>query len=93
MGSLNSVVCTQVIPSGKGVNVPKDFQPSPQSFSPQEHTLRCLDYIQKAAKALEAKIKKDEEAPAWVQRKIYEAKMDLGMAVAYLQQAAQKEQK
>ena len=88
----SGIVDKQVIPSGKGVRVPKDFRPSPQSFSPQENTLRSLEYIQKAAKALETKVKKDEIAPAWVQRKIQEAKMDLGMAVSYLQRASKKEQ-
>lgn len=65
--------------------MPRDFQPSKQSLSPVGNTVQTLRYLRKAADAIEARVLADEEAAPWVQAKVREAAMSLGMAVSYLQ--------
>ncbi len=65
--------------------MPKEFKPSSRSGSPADQSIQSLQYLCRAAKALEGRIekKKDGEVPLWVQSKIREAGMSLGMAVSY----------
>jgi hypothetical protein len=73
--------------------VARDFKPSEKSLSPVELTLRDLRFLQKAAPAVEARIKKDGTVPPWVSAKIRESAVNLGLAVSYLQHQNSKEKK
>lgn len=66
----------------------KDFQQSPMGRS-----LTALQYLQRAAQAIESQIEQDGEVPPWVQIKIRESAMSLGMAVAYIRQRQGKKEK
>ena len=70
----------------------RDFKPSGKSGSPAEQSVHSLHYLRRAAEAIEARIAQDGEVPIWVQAKIQEASMNLGMAVSYLRQQNSKEE-
>lgn len=54
--------------------------------------MHSLRYLRRAAEAIERHLAKEEEVPLWVQAKIQESAMSLGMAVSYLRQQAQSQQ-
>ena len=72
--------------------MPRDFEPSDQSSSADNESIAALLYLRKASEALVARIERDGgEVPHWVQVKIREAALDLGMAVSYFRQKNSKE--
>jgi hypothetical protein len=71
--------------------VSRDFKPSKQSLSPVGNTVQTLRYLRKAADAVEKQVVAADDAPPWVQAKVREAALSLGMAVSYLQQNKKKE--
>lgn len=72
--------------------MPKEFKPSSHSGSPASQSVQSLQYLCRAAKALEVRIgkQKEDEVPLWVQSKIREAGMSLGMAVSYFDTVKEK---
>ena len=95
LGCCGSVVRSSVIASRCRSEplLAQDFKPSGKSLSPQEQTIKALRYLRRASELVEARILEDGEAPPWVQAKIQESALHLGMAVSYLRHQNSKEPK
>ena len=69
---------------------PLNFKPSNHSEVPSDATLATLAYIREAVKLLESDLEENGAVPAWVQAKIRQSALNLGMAFSYTQKRKAK---
>lgn len=68
----------------------RNFKPSRESRNPAGQCAHTLQYLRKVSAALEKALEKEEEVPLWVQSKIQESAVSLGMALSYVSRRKEK---